>query len=284
MKRKNFRFSILIKETKATLAIAKNIWKLDLAYPMSALYFIFAPFLWYSPFLLFAYFMAGGRNSETFGAITGYSDVITYLALGASFALLVFTSMWSTAFGLRREQWMGTLEAVYSAPVSRFSIVLGHSLHSVSHIGLGVLMQIIMLHLLIGLQLNYWGLIPSLLAVGLAVISLQAIGLILSSIVITAKQGWMVAEFVGDVLYIFTPVAYPITILPEYIRFLAYYNPTYYGTEAFRGFLLFGLEFSKGWWLLFVLTIINLVALAVGYFIFQKTDHYIRNKGSLNKF
>jgi len=272
------------KELRATVAVTINVWKLDLSYPLSALYFIAAPFLWYAPFILFSYFMAGGRVSYTFGSLTGIPDVITYVTLGSAFALLTLVSMWSTAFGLRREQWIGTLEVVYLAPVSRFSIILGHSLHSVSHIGAGIIIQIIFIHLLIGIHINYWGIIPALIAVGLSIVSLQAIGLILCSIVLTAKQGWMAAEIVGDILYIITPVAYPITILPVYLQIMAYGNPMYYGTEAFRGFLIFGLDFSIGWWMLLVLAIIDLIALGIGYFIYLKTDEHIRKKGDLYKF
>lgn len=274
----------LRREIRATIAVARTVWKMDLSYPLSALYFIAAPFIWYAPFILYSYFMAGGRSSVAFGELANVTDIITYITLGSAFSLLTLVSMWSTAYGLRREQWIGTFESVYVAPVSRFSIVFGHSLHSISHIGIGVLLQVLFIHLIIGIQINLWGIFPSLVVIGLSIIALQAIGLVLATIVLTAKQGWMASEIIGDVMYIFTPAVYPISVIPEYIRILAYINPLYYGTEAFRGYLIYGPSYTFGPPYLINLLIIDVIALAIGITIFNITERKIRSKGELGKY
>jgi len=269
---------------EVAVAVAINVWKLDLSYPMSALYFVAAPFIWFAPTLVFAYFMAGGRTSQIFGAIAGVDDVITYVTLGSAFTLLMLIGFWSTSFALRKEQWMGTFESVYVTPISRFALILGHSLHSFTHIGAGVLIQIIFIHIIIGLTINVWGIFPALIAVILGFAALQAVGLLLATIVLVAKQGWMASEIVGDVLYILSPVAYPIVILPPLLRALANYNPLYYGTEAFRQFLLYGPFVVDAWYMLLVLAVIDAIGLVIGYAIFLITEKQIRHIGGLNKY
>lgn len=277
-------FKKIKKDLNAAIAVAINVWRLDLSYPTSALYFILAPFIWFAPTLIFVYFMAGGKFSVMFGELAGVYDVITYVTLGSAFSLLMLISLWSSSLALRKEQWIGTFESVYVTPISRFALVLGHTLHSFSHIGLGILMQIVFVHLVLGLTLNMWGLLPSLIAIGLSLIALQAIGLALAAIVMIAKQGWMISELISSVLNILTPVIYPIIVLPPLLQKMAYLNPLFYGTESFRAFLIYGPYISYAWYMLLNLAIIDVLGIAIAYYIFLVTERYIRSSGSINKY
>jgi ABC-2 type transport system permease protein len=259
-------------------------WKIELSYPLSVLYFIVSPFLWLLPLLLFGFALTGGLTSTSLGQLTYTSDWFVYSVLGYSFVALIDSCLWGSGMALRREQWVGTLESLYSTPVSRFTLILGSSIHNVEHGGLGVLLQLGATALLFGLGLNLAGLLPALLAVLLLVIGLQGVVLFFASVVLIAKRAWMAVELLVSFIKLLTPMSYPIVVLPFYLQVAAQGIPTYQALESYRQFLLLGPFSPSAWFSLGVLLVLDAIIIIVGWLIFRASDHYIRYRASLAKF
>lgn len=259
-------------------------WKVELSYPLSLLYFVVSPLLWLFPLILFGFALTGGTTSSALGALTYTSDWFTYSALGYSFVALIDSCLWGSGMAFRREQWVGTLESLYATPVSRFTILLGSSIHNVQHGGLGVLLQLGASALFFGLGLNLAGLLPALLAVFLMVVGLQGIVLFFASIVLIAKRAWMAVELFVSSVRLLTPISYPIVILPLFLQVLAYGVPTFLALESYRQFLLLGPFVSSAWLSLGLLFILDVIILIVGWVLFKASDRYVRYRASLAKF
>ena len=139
-------------ELRAAWAIAEKRWRIELRYPLSLLYFSVAPILWLLPQLIYGSALIGGRFSDELQALTGTNDVWVYTSLGLVFNMFVAITLWSTAYGIRREEWTGTFEIMYITPISRFTIIFGNALKSIMHNGFGLAIQM-------GIIIYwYWGL------------------------------------------------------------------------------------------------------------------------------
>jgi ABC-2 type transport system permease protein len=273
-----------MSEAKSAWAISTNIWRVELSYPLSVLWFIVMPFLWFIPMLITGSAVAGGIESEVLQSYTGTSDWITYIAVGTSVMGLTISLMWGTGFSLRREQNSGTLETLMSTPVGRSTVVWGSMLHNLQHGGLGVILQLTAALLFFGVTIDAWGILPALGIIALAVIGLQGIAFAVTCIVLLAKQGWMIVEFISSTLLLIAPMAYPLAVLPPIVQYVSRASPLTWSVEGFRGFLMNGLAYQGVVQAVFSLVILDVIFFLFGLLMFRYTERYVRSKGALEQF
>jgi len=271
-------------ELSAAWQLAIKQWKVEFSYPLSLLYFIVSPLLLLLPLLLYGYALTGGGASMALGELTYTSDWFTYTALGFSFVALIHSCLWGSGMAFRREQWVGTLESLYATPISRFTLLLGSSIHNVQHGGLGVLLQLATVFLLFGLRLNLTGILPALLALALMVLGLQGLVLFFACVVLLARRAWMAVELLVSTIKLLTPMSYPIIVLPTVLQAAAQGVPTYHGLESFRQFLLFGIFTPTAWYSVLMLLLLDAVYILIGWLLFRASDIFIRRRAGLAKF
>ena len=271
-------------ELRAASALAIKQWQVEFSYPLSVLWFIVMPFLWFIPLILAGTAVTGGAESTALEGLVGTSDWITYIALGSSYTGLAISLMWGTGFALRREQNAGTLETLMTTPMRRDTLVWGSMLHNLQHGGLGVILQLIASIVLFGVTLDWWGIIPALMVVGLSVIGMQGLIFTVVCIVLTAKQGWMIVEFLSSTLLLVAPISYPIAVLPQILQYFSVVSPLTWSVEGFRGFLMDGIAYSGAFTAVMALIILDVVFVIVGFVLFKHTETYVRRRGALSQF
>ncbi|MFX0096026.1 MAG: ABC transporter permease [Candidatus Hodarchaeota archaeon] len=270
-------------ELSAAWAISIKMWRVDLSYPISVLYFIVTPLLTLVPMIIYGFAIVGGQYSNNLAQLTGQADWIIYTILGSAFLSLMTASFWGTAWTLRREAWEGTIESLYVTPISRFTMIFGSTLHETSHAGLGIALQLILVYFLFGYSINPTNILLGLTIVALGMLSIQAIGIFLSSLVLQFKQGWIIGESLEAVFLVITPAAYPIAILPTIFQWMSYISPITYGTEAFRMAMMWGYS-NQLLWILGVLIIIDFVGTILAMLIFKRVEQRSRKRGAVGKF
>jgi len=271
-------------EIRAINALSLKQWQVEFSYPLSVLWFIVMPFLWFIPLILAGTAITGGAESAALEGLVGTSDWITYIALGSSYTGLAISLMWGTGFALRREQNAGTLETLMTTPMRRDSLVWGSMMHNLQHGGLGVILQLVASVLLFGVTLDWWGIIPALMIVGLSVIGMQGLIFTVVCIVLVAKQGWMIVEFLSSSLLLVAPISYPIAVLPSVLQYFSIASPLTWSVEGFRGFLMDGVAYSGAFNAVVALIVLDIVFVIVGYLLFRHTERYVRRRGALSQF
>ena len=271
-------------EIRAAWAISINIWKVELSYPLSVLWFVVMPFLWFIPMLITGSAVAGGSQSVVLNDLAGTLDWVTYIAIGTSIIGLTISLMWGTGFSLRREQNSGTLETLMTTPMGRPTLVWGSMLHNLQHGGLGVILQLAVAMAFFGVTLNVWGIFPALGIIALTIIGLQGLAFAITCIVLLAKQGWMIVEFITSGLLLVAPMAYPIAVLPPILQYVSQASPLTWSTEAFRGFLMNGLAYQGVAQAVIALVILDIIFFAFGALMFRYTERFVRRKGALEQF
>lgn len=270
-------------ELRAIWALAEKRWRIELRYPMSLLYFAVAPILWLLPQLIYGSALIGGRYSEVLQEIAGTSDVWVFTSLGLVFNMFIDITLWSTAYGIRREEWTGTFEIIYVTPISRMSLIFGNALKSIMHNSVGLMLQL-------GIIIYwYWGLfafkdlIVALIFLLVSILLIQGLAMVLSGFVLWQKQGYRAVMFIQILIEIITPVTYPIVTMPTYLQYLAYGNPFTYGIEGFRNAIMFGTNWMTLAYL-GALIGLSIIIIIVGIKSFASIEKILRKKGTIGQY
>jgi ABC-2 type transport system permease protein len=278
-KRRGFR-----AEVRAANALAVKQWQVEFAYPLSILWFIIMPFLWFIPSLILGNAVAEGSESAHLAEIAGTSDWLTFIAVGTAFTGLAISMLWGTGFALRREQNVGTLETLMTTPMRRDTMVWGSTLHNIQHGGLGVMLQLGASVILFGVNLNLWGVMPALGIIALSIIGLQGLVFTIVCIVLLAKQAWMVVEFLSSILFLVAPLTYPIAVLPPILQYVSIASPMTWSVEGFRGFLMGSLTGPALLTTVTALIVLDVIFIILGTALFRRAERYVRSKGALSQF
>lgn len=263
---------------------AENIkeWKIELTYKPDFIRQFIEPFVYLFPYFLYGFALLGGRYSEHLRSITGISDMVAYTFIGYLFIGFLNTACWAMGFSLRKEQWFGTLETIFVAPVPRWVYVAGMALHSTCHQGLIMFIQAVVIATFFAIVLQMSGIFMALLIVLLMLLGLYGLGIIVAGLTIALKQWWVVSEALSTLIVVVTPIAYPLAVLPLVLRKMSMFLPTTYGIIGVRHFLL-GEELVIGLpTIILRLFLILIVWLTFGMIVFLIMDRFGRKRGSLS--
>jgi ABC-2 type transport system permease protein len=265
---------------------AENIkeWKLELCYKADFARTLIDPVVFLLPYLLYGVALVGGRNSAHLKELVGTSDIITFVTLGYIFIGFMNMALWAMGFSLRKEQYYGTLESVFAAPVPRWVFTLGMSCHSIMHQGLIILVQLGIIFAVFAIAISPSGILPSLAIVGVMLVALYGIGMMMASTTLIFKQGWIVSEILASVVMVITPIAYPLAVLPVFMQKAALAVPTTYGILGVRHFLLGEqMGFSVGTAFL-RLALLCVAWVVFGLVVFRVVDRWTRRSGTLSHY
>lgn len=285
--RRNRRINAAFLDFKHELAGASAIfiksWKILKRYPLSMIFFTFSALVWLIPHLVYGTAVVGGRYSAKLEALTGVADVLVFTGLGLVFIALFNQSMWGTAYSVYREQFYGTLENLYITPISRFSIILGNSLYTISQAAIGCTIQMILIGFWYKDAFNIWNLLLSTIFVFLAIIMVQGVSMLLVAFVHWQRQGWRVILLVQTIFMFLTPITFPIVVLPNYLQGIASLNPLTFAIEGFRDAFLFGYSATILRYLI-ILVILVPIILIVCVLAYRVMERWIRKKALIGQY
>lgn len=259
-------------------------WKIELTYKPDFIRGMIDPLVYALPYLLYGVALVGGKTSESLQKLTGTNDLITFVTLGYIFIGFLNMALWAMGFSLRKEQYWGTLESVFAAPVPRWVFALGMALHSTLHQGLMIFFQLLVINLIFKLTINPSGILPSLVIVALMLIALYGFGMMIASLTLILKQGWLVSEALSGIMMVITPIAYPLAVLPVFMQKAALFLPTTYGVMTVRHFLIGeNMQFSVAASFL-RLIILGVIWVSFGILVFEIIDRRTRRSGTIGHY
>ena len=146
---------------------------------------------------------------------------------------LVFSVSFSTANQLSQqflaERFGGNLKLMITAPVSKFAYVAGTLLNS-SMVGAGSVIAILVFALASGIDIEpTWTFLP---VVAFAVLFLAGLSLFITSFATSLAVGSMMANIVGIVLAMVSPVFFTMDQAPLLLRWLGYVSPLRYAADG----------------------------------------------------
>jgi ABC-2 type transport system permease protein len=232
--------------------------------------------------VIFGTILVGSRYSSNLEQLAGTNDIWLFTGLGLAYLRFLFGTMWTAAYAIREEEFHGTLESIYLTPPSKLSIIAGTTLFALTNNGMTLIVQIIFLMWLLG-SVDVSQIIMATLFIVLSVLMIQGLAVLLSSMVLRFKQGWRIVFTVEVLISTITPSAFPLAVLPNWLREISLLSPFTIGVIGFRDSLLFGVH--PGLWIdLIKLFIYFIIFGVIGHQMFIREDRKLRQKGTLGKY
>ncbi len=259
-------------------------WKIEIKYKPDFIRQFFEPFVYLLPYILYGFALLGSRYSENLKNLTGVADMVAYTFIGYLIMGFLNTACWAMGASLRKEQWYGTLDTIFVAPVPRWVYVAGMAAHSTLHQGLIMLLQALVITTMFAIVFQSGGIFFALIIVALMILALYGLGIMVAGFTIGLKQWWVISETLSTLISIVTPIAYPLAILPIFLRKVSLLLPTTYGVMGVRHFLIgeeLGMNLATVFLRLFIILIVWII---FGFGVFFVMDRYGRKKGIISTY
>jgi ABC-2 type transport system permease protein len=276
----------LLGDVRAFGAAARKEWRLLRRYPSLFLGFLFWPIVLPLSYVLQGQAYAGDSSaaSQAFLERTGTLQVAGFLFLGWAAYMWISMVLWGPGTALRTEQVRGSLEAVFMTPASRLVIIFGPAVSQIvwalwmfGVVGLA-------LWLLFGVPFTVLTIARAVAVILLAVPALYGLGALFASVVLRFGEVSALVQAVRGVFTVFCGMTFPIVILPEWARAVAYSLPPTYLIGDLRSVLLTGSTLVDLVPDLALLLAIGLLLCAAAVVAFRRTERFARAVGSLAQY
>lgn len=184
--------------------------------------------------------------------------------------LALITIVNLTAFAIVREREVGTLEQILVTPIRPIEFIIGKTL---PFFLIGLLeMSIVAAVGMLWFQVPFKG-NPLVLLLGtcLFLLSVLAIGLLISTLCKTQQQAFASNFFVLNPMFILSGFSFPISSMPEALQWLTYLNPLRYFLVIIRATYLKGVGIDVLWPQMVALTALGLGLFALAVLRFRKS-------------
>jgi len=270
-------------ELLSAWAIARKELLTNLRYPLQLVTEVAQPLYQFliPALLLGASFAVGGR-AIGLKSMTGTENLAGYLFLGVVVGGMVSTAFWDMAFSFKREMDAGTLEQTWLSPTRPETFVLGRAISGglTSVTASVVLIAIGMAFFGATVGHGLWLALPALL---LAMASMVGIGYLVASACLMLREPNFFVDATNFVFAMISGVAFPVAVLPWFIKPVAYFLPTTYAVDLLRVYALGTrplLDPMVEW---LALAILSAVLILIGRVVFRRTEHRMRMRGTLSQ-
>src|SRR2546426_1205013 len=165
---------------------------------------------------------------------------VIWAYLGIIFEILTETVAW--------ERWEGTIEYTFMAPLSRSVHLIGMGLFAVAY-------GVIRATLLFGVVAAFFGLhMPNanfgtaLVLLAIASVSFIGIGMMTAVLpLISPEKGTQLGFIAQGLMLVVSGVYYPVSVLPEWMQWIAKVSPATYALRGILHTILNGAGVGAGW-------------------------------------
>jgi ABC-2 type transport system permease protein len=196
--------------------------------------------------------------------------------LGIVFEILVETVAW--------ERWEGTIEYTFMAPLSRPVHLIGMGLFAVLYglvragLVFAAIAAMFSLHMP---RANYFS---ALVILAVASISFIGIGMMTAVLPLISPEKGTQFGFIGQgLMLVVSGVYYPVSVLPQFMQWLAVVSPANYALRGIRHSILDGAGVGAVWGDIWPLIVIGIVAVPLGLEIFRRGEVYAKRHGKLKR-
>ncbi|GEM90075.1 ABC transporter permease [Oceanithermus desulfurans] len=241
------------------------------------------------------YALVNSATIALIGVAAGDERLTLTLVLGVLLWSFLSAMFQEISNSISYERWEGTLEYTFMAPVHRLTHLLGVSLFAVAYSVVRTVVIMVGLLLFVHLSFagaNLWGVLVVLLVASVAFMGLGLVAAILP--VLSPENGAQATNIVQGVLLLVSGIYYPVAVLPAWVQPLAVLSPATYALAAARKLMgldrplteagsLAGAPLSSVTHELTVLTLMGLVLVPLGLWIFGRVEHWAKRTGKLKR-
>jgi ABC-2 type transport system permease protein len=221
-------------EARAAAAIARKELQTMLRYRLNTVNRVLQPiYQVLLPGILLGATFAIGGEAVGLAETAGTTDITGYLFLGMLALTLSSAGFWDVAFSLKVELDTGRLEPTWLTPTRRETFVIGMTLA-----GILVAVASTVVLVAVGVLIFGAGIAPQL-AVALPIVALTAVGVLgigymVGAIVLRMREASFFVDATDFIFVALSGAAFPILVLPDLVRPIAYLLPTTHALDLIR--------------------------------------------------
>jgi ABC-2 type transport system permease protein len=239
-------------------------------------------FLWTAANTLTIVFI--GKGVEAAGGQVDVDRLTTVLLIGAviwSYLGIVFEILTET---VAWERWEGTIEYTFMAPLSRPVHLIGMGVFAVAYGVVRALIVFTVIASFFGLHMPEANVFSALLVLAIASVSFIGIGMMTAVLpLISPEKGTPFGYIAQGLMLVVSGVYYPVTVLPEWMQWIATISPATYALEGIRDAVLDGDGVGALWDEIGPLILIGVVSIPLGLWIFGLGERYAKRHGKLKR-
>jgi ABC-2 type transport system permease protein len=254
-------------------------FKIAISYKAQFVFSIISIFITILTFFLISKLIDSGNSIY----LKEYSSYMFFLIFGVISAEISMILITNPSKNVREMQLTGVFEELIASGKNISSIILSTFIYPIAWLSIRVMVYIIAAIFIfnINIELKNLSYITTFSTL-FFVISMIGIGLISISSIITIKSGNFIGTMYLSISALLSGIAYPISVLPEKIRFISELLPTTHFLNIFRldamnADLAFS-EISKD---LSVLLLLSLVFFSFGLYLLKISIKIAKRHGSL---
>jgi ABC-2 type transport system permease protein len=201
---------------------------------------------------------------------------VVWAYLGIIFEILTETVAW--------ERWEGTIEYTFMAPLSRPIHLFGMGLFAIVY---GIIRAILLFGVVaLFFDVNVGGanFLAALVILLIASIPFIGIGMMTAVLpLISPEKGTQLGFIAQGILLVVSGVYYPVSVLPEWMQWLAAISPATYALDGMRDAILEGDGITMMWDEIWPLIVIGFVSIPLGLEVFRRGERYAKQHGKLKR-
>lgn len=270
---------------RTAFAVLRKEWIVLRRYPTWVLAVLIWPALFPSMYVFMARALSGpdGQAVAAFSNVSGTEDYVGYLLFGTTLWMILNMALWNLGSHLRMEQIRGTLEATWTTPASRTSMLLGASGMQLMQSTVFLVLTLLIVRFVYGFQ---WHGHP-LHLLGLLVLSLLPViglGIFFASLVLWLKEINSMVFLVRGIFMVFAGMTYPIEVLPAWMQSVSAALPLTYAIRAMRAVGLTGAGWADVRQDALALAAFSVIFIAVGLISFRLVERQGQRAGTLSHY
>lgn len=220
-------------------------------------------------------------DSKNLEILSGGS-FIEYILIGSVGWGFLWSIMNTTAFSLKTEMMMGTLESVLLTPTKIYTMIIAYTIFGCFFGLISLLCVISVGFFVFGVSVFVSANAFTLIIFVLSAIMMMGFGMIFSGLTIWLKNiGETIPLFQGIAMF-FCGVYFPIAVLPEYLQPVAKFVPFYYSIQGIRISLNNNVSTSELFSYTVILLILSISFVVIGLIVLHKGLVKAKKDGSLS--
>lgn len=208
-----------------------------------------------------------GINSPVLKSYGG--SYFAFLLIGIAFTDFLTISLATFNTTIRENQLMGTLEIILLSPINLLEILLFSSLWSYIFTSFRFIFYLFIGITIFGLDIGNINIIGAVIVLILSIVCFMPIGIIAASIIMIIKKGDPINVLFSATSVLLGGVAYPTSVLPDWLNRFSYFLPITHSLNAMRGAILQGYSLTQLIPAMSTLILFSIILFPLGLLSFQ---------------
>jgi ABC-2 type transport system permease protein len=218
----------------------------------------------------------GGRIDVDRATTTLLIGAVVWAYLGILFEFMTETVAW--------ERWEGTIEYTFMAPLARATHLAGAGFFAVLYGLIRAIILFVAVAFFFDLALPDANFVAAFVVLVAGSISFVGIGVMTAVLpLISPEKGAQLGFVAQGMLLVVSGVYYPVTVLPEWMQWLAKISPATYALDGIRDAILEGDGVTAMGDEIWPLLVIGAISIPLGLAIFHRGEVYAKKHGKLKR-